>query len=258
MNELLGALGLAWPRLLIYPGGVVALFAAWALNRCWRGTSEPDSRHPCAGGIGDLLPPLLVLSLLPVPPARSFPYGLDLPVALALAEWPRWRVLACNGGLAPEQVRRLLAPYGMLLLGASGMAAATASLELAALTRWPDESVRRLLFGCGALLWLTTLPALGATTPEAAWALRLRSLALLAVPVLGLIGALAALLEPVLSAAALAWLAPPLAFGIVVLSLVGFKRLPGRQVRGIWWIGASLLFGLLMLVTEGWQLFGAA
>jgi hypothetical protein len=224
VNELLGALGLAWPRLVLYPGGIGALFGAWVLNRWWEiANREPVRCAPALSPI-DLLPPLVALTLLPFPPARSFPYGLDLPTALFLAEWPRWRLLSRSGALAPERIRTLLAAYGLLLVGVGGMASAVGSLELTALTRWPEAPVDQVLLGAGMALWLAALPALQATAPTSAWPLRLRALLLLAIPTLVVIGALAALLSR--------WVAPPvLAWALPAPALILSALLAGGMVR---------------------------
>ena len=92
MSELLGALGLAWPRLLLYPGGAFALGAGWLLAAWLSGCAGRPVAPPSAPGPGDLLaalPPLAAIALMPLAPARSFPYGLDLVIALTLLEWPR-------------------------------------------------------------------------------------------------------------------------------------------------------------------------
>ncbi|MBX0330043.1 hypothetical protein K2Z83_20450 [Oscillochloris sp. ZM17-4] len=79
MGELLGALGLAWPRLLIYPGGLSALGLAWLLSRWMVVGKRPSPPAPLplrrerGVVIIDALPPLLALALLPLPPARGFP-----------------------------------------------------------------------------------------------------------------------------------------------------------------------------------------
>jgi hypothetical protein len=262
MNELLGALGLAWPRLLIYPGGLVALLCAWLLDRLVqdRGqvaesgerraesakrfsasarqktqTAERFSatgREPSAVGSQltafDLLPPLILLSLLPLPPARGFPYGLDLPTALLLADWPRWRILAASGQLAPAHLRSLLPGYALLLCGAGTMSSALDSLELSALTRWPATLPMQIVVCIGALLWLSgcivTTPQRPDRDTALHWALRLRTLALLSIPMLVLIGALATGLRPWFTAAQLSWLLPPLAFGGIVISYVMGQR----------------------------------
>ncbi len=231
MNELLGALGLAWPRLLIYPGGLAALLSAWVLSRWWSYAGYRQLRSVPALSLIDLLPPLVVLTLLPLPPARSFPYGLDLPTALLLAEWPRLRILARSGGLAPEQLRTLIPPYALLLIGAGAMATALDSLELTALTRWPAALGDQMLLGIGMLFWLAALPALGGTTAELAWALRLRALTLLAIPALVLIGALAALLNAWIPAAILGWVLPPLALIGLALMLAGLARVSEPWLR---------------------------
>jgi len=41
-NELLALLGRAWPRLLIYPGGLAAFTLIWLIAR----TKTPENREP--------------------------------------------------------------------------------------------------------------------------------------------------------------------------------------------------------------------
>lgn len=251
MSELLGALGLAWPRLLIYPGGLAALLGAWLLDRWWRIHGHAAASDAAAFNLVDLLPPLLALTLVPLPPARPFPYGLDLPTALFLAEWPRWRVLARTGALAPDRIAGLLPPYGVLLLAIGALATATGSLELAALTRRPAALADQLLLWCGALLWLAALPALAGTVPSAALPLQLRALTLLVLPALVLLGALVLLLEPWFSAAALAWLAPPLALSGAVVLLTGLSRLSQLRLRRIRWVLAGVIGGVVLVQAVG-------
>ncbi|PDW03590.1 hypothetical protein [Candidatus Viridilinea mediisalina] len=224
MGELLGALGLAWPRLLFYPGGIFALVAAWLLamwlRHCARAlilepeaTWQPNRIIPftivdcrlqigehgapmgfsvldnaaCSRVIGIIatVPPLAVVSLLPLAPARPFPYGLDLIVALALLEWPRiW--------LQRQPTRNdLLHAYWPLLIAAWGWSEATGGLGLSRLLAWPEPMARQILMLMGTALWLTSLPPLldGELRSLAA---RLRALGLLLIACLPLIALLAA------------------------------------------------------------------
>lgn len=85
MSDLLGALGQAWPRLLLYPGGLSAMLAVVMFARL-RGVTITRDRHITT--LIDTLPPLCVLTLLPLAPAASFAYGLDLATTLLLLMWP--------------------------------------------------------------------------------------------------------------------------------------------------------------------------
>ncbi|NCC33208.1 MAG: hypothetical protein EOM24_14510, partial [Chloroflexia bacterium] len=156
MIELLAALGQAWPRLLLYPGGLFALGASWMLCRwlAWVSRQRPTCAGPvtlaCLPG---LLPPMIVLALMPLAPARGFPYGLDLVVALGLLEWPYLR-----RGIAGKVDRvLLLRMYGPLLLAGGGMAEANVSLGLSNLLTMPEAPVARGLLLASAFLWLATL-----------------------------------------------------------------------------------------------------
>lgn len=117
MGEWLGTLGLAWPRLLLYPGGLSALGLAWVLDcllvySADRSVSAPTRTSPVDGARGWLeaaaspvdgaaregpgrildlstvVAPLLIISLLPLPQSGYFAYTPDLLVALVLLEWP--------------------------------------------------------------------------------------------------------------------------------------------------------------------------
>lgn len=191
MGELIGALGLAWPRLLLYPGGLFALAASWLLARwlawCAGGPGGPAGRRDLAGLL-DALPPLAALTLLPLAPARGFPYGLDLALAAGLLEWPRLRTAAP----AELERRRLLRQYGPLAAGALLMAEGAGGLGLSGLLTWPAAWPERALLLGGAGLWLLALPGLLAAGPGGL-AGRLRALGLLLVGALPIVGALAAL-----------------------------------------------------------------
>ena len=226
MGELLGALGLAWPRLLLYPGGVFALAAAWLLERWLRLCAGRPAAPPAPlapANILDWLPPLAALTLLPLAPARGFPYGLDLAVAAGLLEWPRlrhadWRRL----GRAP-----LLRAYGPLLAGALLMAEGAGGLGLSGLLTWPASALDRALLLGGALVWLAALPRLLSDGPGGL-AGRLRALGLLLVGALPLLGALAALSAGALPGELAGWVLPPLAALGAALLLGGLVRVRAR------------------------------
>jgi hypothetical protein len=234
MRELLGALGLAWPRLLIYPGGLVALLGAALLAGWLRWLSAgPAGSSPdlsLAARLADLLPPLLALTLLPLPPARAFPYGLDLPTALALLAWPRLRAIAAAGGLAPERLRELAPAGGLLLLALGLLAEGAGAIELSALLREPAQPWRWALLLGGALAWLGGAARLGALTQPGAGG-RLGAWGLLLVGALPLLAGLAALLAGRLPEGWAGWLLPAAAAGVAGL-LVG---------AGVWLAGRARL-----------------
>ena len=227
MGELLGALGLAWPRLLLYPGGLFALCASWLLARwlAWcAGRPAPPFSRPALVDIIDVVPPLAVLALLPLTPAARFPYGIDLLVALGLLEWP---ALRATMGHAPER-NELARAYGPLVLAALAMAEGAGGMGLTGLLRWPTAwPLQALLLG-GAGLWLWALPRVLAKPPHGfAW--RLRALGLLLVGSLPLVGALAASANS-LPVALADWLIPPMVYLSLAFVLGGALRV--RRSRG--------------------------
>ncbi|MFQ3661288.1 MAG: hypothetical protein SNJ69_02720 [Chloroflexaceae bacterium] len=239
MGELLGALGLAWPRVLLYPGGLFALAVSQMLLR-WLVASGAAPAWPAPPATTlDLAPPLAVLTLLPLAPARPFPFGLDLPVALALLEWPRFRALAARERAPAE----LLRDYALPLAAALALAVATGGLELSWLLRWPAAAPERALLALGAALWLLSLPRLlraGPGGPAGA----LRALGLLLVGTLPLLGALAVAAEPWLPPHRAGWLLPPLAMLIAALALGAALRVPERWVGRIGVAGGALVLVL--------------
>ncbi len=239
MGELLGALGLAWPRVLLYPGGLFALVASLVLMR-WlaAGGAAPAWPAPPATVL-DLAPPLMVLTLLPLAPARPFPFGLDLPVALALLEWPRVRVLAARDRAPAE----LLRDYALPLAAALALAVATGGLELSRLLRWPGAVPEQALLVLGAMLWLLGLPRLLRAGPGGA-AGALRALGLLLVGTLPLLGALAAAAGPWLPADGAGWLLPPVAILSAALALGVALRVPERWAGRIGAAGGALVLAL--------------
>lgn len=265
MGELLGALGLAWPRILLYPGGLFALVAAWLLDRwlrrCRAGAGWPAHGTGPAGGGGlgqglaplALVAPLAVLTLLPLAPARSFPYGLDLVAAIALLELPRLLALR---ELDRERLGREYAP---LLVAALGMTSAVGSAGLSRLLLPPEGWRARALLAAGTVLWLLALPRLlpgGADAPGAPRtaqaapstppAEQLRALGLLLIGVLPLLGALAAGTAALLPAGMAGWVLPPAAMLIAAAALGGLLRLPAWALER-----ARLALGVLILALVG-------
>lgn len=226
MGELLGALGLAWPRLLLYPGGAFALAGSWLLAR-WLsyccGRPALATRAPAVVDILTIVPPLTALTLLPLAPARSFPYGIDLVVALGLLEWPRLRA----PGPAPAP-RALVRAYGALILAATGMAQASGGLGLSGLLSWPERWQEQGLLLLSAGLWLGALPWL-LEGGAGGLAGDLRGLGLLLVGALPVIGAMAAVGGGLLDDLS-GWIIPPAAFIAAALVVGGAMRLRRQAV----------------------------
>jgi hypothetical protein len=224
MSELLGALGLAWPRLLLYPGGAFAIGASWLLAAWLSRCAGRPVIPPAAGTLLAALPPLTALALMPLAPARGFPFGLDLVIALALLEWPR--ALQGRGLLRAEALR----DYGPLLAAAALLAEGAGGLELTRLLRAPEGWLDRGLLAAGTLLWLAALPRLLLAGP-AGLAGRLRALGLLLVAALPLLGALAAALATRLPGELAGWLLPPMAMLLAAAALGGAVKLLTPRLR---------------------------
>jgi len=150
MSDILGALGQAWPRLLLYPGGISALLMVLIVARL-RGI-PPATLGPFT--LIDLLPPLSVITLLPLTPAAPFAYGLDVPTALLMLLWPSFR-RAARERIAPQQ---MLEWYLPLLIAATALVSVTTTLDLSGLLRWPAEPLRQLGLLLGVLAWIAALP----------------------------------------------------------------------------------------------------
>jgi hypothetical protein len=150
MSDILGALGQAWSRLLLYPGGLSAVLMVLIVARL-RGiplaTVGPFT-------LLDLLPSLGVITLLPLTPAAPFAYGLDVPTALLMLLWPSFR-RAARERIAPQQ---MLEWYLPLLIAATALVSVTTTLDLSGLLRWPAEPLRQLCFLLGVLAWIAALP----------------------------------------------------------------------------------------------------
>lgn len=241
MADLFSYLGLAWPRLLLYPGGVFALALLWLLRKV---RSGPPSNASAELQVAACVPPLLLLCLLPLPGAATLPRPIDLPTALALLEWPV--ALAFVAGAATRaDPRALAARYAPLLLAACAIVLGSRSLALDALVRPPPPGpLPRALLAAGAACWALALPALLGPGPDAAppsqrWGDQLR--------VLGH-GLLAAL--PWLALLPSPWLAPlPV---MLVFLLLFFTDRSGPQGRAAWIVAgraAAALVGALILLS---------
>ncbi|NJM06235.1 hypothetical protein HC891_08620 [Candidatus Gracilibacteria bacterium] len=155
MGELLVTVGQAWPRLLLYPGGLSAIALAWVLSR------GAGVRVVSAADLMLAAGPLLLISLLPLPGARDFPYTLDLFSALLLLELPRWHA-------RPQHTIELfMRPYLALLLGAALLFQASGSFALSRFgsvtaSAWPVAIA-------GALIWSSRCHRSGANKIAPPW-----------------------------------------------------------------------------------------
>jgi hypothetical protein len=260
-NELLALLGRAWPRLLLYPGGLAAFALVWLIGatknqepRTENRVALPGSRFSVLGSLA-IVAPWLGLALLPLPLVAELSRSIDVVALLALLEWPLLLVLAAElrsgePATLARGTRRLAAAlnsYPALVLALLLLASAAGSLDSAALARPPDENTPPravLLHWAGAAAVIGALPpalgigafAAGASAlPWARIGLRLRAIGLVAL-------------------AALPWFPlvplPPLAIAAL---LWAFARLTaGRSARH--WARIYLVFDALLLMV----LLGAA
>ena len=239
MTDLLSFLGLAWPRLLLYPGGLFALALLWLVRRVWPYT--PVAAPPTLR-VAEGVPPLLLLCLLPLPGAAVLPRAIDLPAALALLEWPL--ALALLTGEMRDDPRTMAARYAPLLLAACALVLGSHSLALDAFVREPPPGVLpRALLAAGAAYWALALPALlglgplVAAPPTRSWGAAMR--------IVGH-GLLAALLWFALLPSP--WLAPLPA--ILVFLLLFLADRSGPHCRGAWrfakWLSAIIIGALIV------------
>ncbi len=252
MGELFGTLGLAWPRLLLYPGGLSAMLIAWLLERL----TQPRSAHRSGvveqaaswravfGALSAVAAPLVFISLLPLPGAVSYSFTLDLLTALALLEWP-YLLLLSQRARDSAADKGLIESYVLMLLAALLWAQGGKSLLIGAVIPKKEE-MALLLALCGALGWTVALLHLLSRGPLATqrvsgglgWGLRLRALGqilLATLPWSGLLGDNPWLL-PV----------PPL---IVALLLGGMRRWHQRIPSRYWHrILQGVAIGLIALM----------
>jgi len=164
-NELLTLLGLAWSRLIIYPGGLAVFALIWLATR----TQNPEPTigsqplHIDSGSwflvLSSIALPWLGLALLPLPAAAPMSRKTDIIIVLALLEWPQLMAVArelCTADEACQRAgeRRLAAAlnsYPTLILATFALAQPAGSLEIAALARPPSETAA---FSTQALHWL--------------------------------------------------------------------------------------------------------
>lgn len=224
MSDLLGAFGQAWLRLLLYPGGLSAVLAALILARL-RGIQQFEPLT--APRLLDLLPPLSAIALLPLAPAASFPYGLDLPTAVTLLLWPELRRAAAER-CDPHQ---LAAHYLPAFLAAIALVSAAGAFDLSGLLRWPSTPVRQATFLIGAGAWIAAIPRLAPPQPHLAAACS--ALGLMLIGVLPLSAAI-----NTIATTAPAWLGVAAAMAITLAGMAAARRLPVQW--GYAWASAAL------------------
>jgi hypothetical protein len=226
--------------LLFYPGGLSALgFLAICKLRDW------PQGAPSLGQVFACVPPLLALSLFPLPGAAALARHIDLPLALALLEWPQVLALAAAYEAAPtdasRRVQELGWGYGLLLLGAAALAAGGGSLALDGIALGPPHTMLpQAIFCAGAVGWGLALPPLlgwGAfqAAPAPRWDLGLRALGHV------LAASLPWLWLP------LPWLPLPLVLLALICGIATRSRPASRHVwKAVIGCAAIILLGLLL------------
>ncbi len=198
-NELLTLLGLAWSRLVIYPGGLALIGLIWLITRTENGHPQGQPRsqksearsqnresstqswfqHSDNGSwltlrvpvLSSIVLPWLGLALLPLPAAAPMSRKTDIIIVLALLEWPRIVTIAHELRAADKTgqragARRLAAAlnsYPVLMLATLALAQPAGSLEIVALARSPIETAAlsiKVLHWLGAAAWTLALPPL--------------------------------------------------------------------------------------------------
>jgi hypothetical protein len=273
-NELLALLGRAWPRLLIYPGGLAAFVLVWLLVRTKNQEPRTENRNALPGsrfsvlGSSAVVLPWLGLALLPLPYAAALGRQTDLIAGLALLEWPllltiTFELRDCGAETSRHAHARLAAAlngYPPLILATLVLLSAAGSLDLAALMRTPEVATparAALLHWVGAAAWLLALPpALGtgafATPRPRAYALRiglgLRAVGLVAIAALPWFALVATSDENAPVTTEAGWLLLPIPPLVIAGLLWGFARLSAKQPARRWARAYLALDAVLLLV----------
>lgn len=248
MNELLALLGLAWPRILIYPGGLWALLLAWLWRRGVAANTQthetPVARRLSRVSVLTTVPPLVAISLLPLPFAAQFSRPTDLIVTVALLEWPiMLRFAALPSERARQYSAQLALGYGVLLPALLALAQTTRSFGLDTLVAQSGTSeILPLLLRWGAVggwaLALVPLLALGPFHHETTGTL---ALALRAV------GHILVATLPLLALTDSWWIAPlpPLVLSILLVAVQRWPNAATEQWEKALHGGAIVLWALL-------------
>ncbi|MCL6540947.1 MAG: hypothetical protein K6T87_10275 [Roseiflexus sp.] len=194
LAELLSFLGLAWSRLLIFPGGLCAFVIVWLIRTIEHRRAPSIAAPGCTGaatlrGMGTAtlrgmgaaalraLPgpsplaasavvlPWLGVALLPLPLAAPLSRPVDLVVIMALLEWPRLLAISVDlhTGERLRGMQRLAAAlnsYPPLALALILTAEGTGTLESMGLLRIPEGTSALWWFWIGVGALILTLPPL--------------------------------------------------------------------------------------------------
>jgi hypothetical protein len=147
MQELLGALAAAWPRVLLYPGGVAAVGLAIIV---WAGRRYLLRRAPWPFDLFSATLQLSALTLMPLPFAVPFPYGLDLAMAFVLLDGPGW----LQGDELPPS--RPWWPLILMLLGGLALVEGSGGWQLSGMLNWRSREIvfDQVCLIAGSSLWL--------------------------------------------------------------------------------------------------------
>ncbi|GAB4130344.1 MAG: hypothetical protein Fur005_03960 [Roseiflexaceae bacterium] len=148
-TDLIALLGRTWPRLVLFPAGVSALAVA-ALLIWWqyRVHNQPlvwDCQpFGSVAQLSVIALPWLGLALLPIPLASDIGRSIDVVVALACLEWPRfwWHMQQRAAVAMPDRIGRLLQIPGVVgtVLACILLALPTNSFDLPSLMAVPNRS----------------------------------------------------------------------------------------------------------------------
>ncbi|MCS6839593.1 MAG: hypothetical protein NZ699_09325 [Roseiflexus sp.] len=166
--ELLSFLGLAWSRLLVFPGGACVLIAVWLAEAFERRRAQPALLFFPTSWLTSPLTasavvlPWLGVALLPLPGATALSRPVDLVAVVGLLEWPRLLAITADlqRGDRTRGVQRLAAAlngYPPLVLSLLLMSLKTGTLEVAGLLRVPEigaplQHTAWFWLGAGALI----------------------------------------------------------------------------------------------------------
>jgi hypothetical protein len=291
-NELLALLGRAWPRLLIYPGGLAAFALVWLIGRT---KLTEDRRSKIEDGhlrssifdprssifnswltLSAIVLPWLGLALLPLPRVAAISRSTDLIAVLALLEWPLLLAFAadlydCDLVVATRAQARLAAAlnaYPPLILATLVLVSVAGSFDLAVLARAPDAATSfraALLYWLGSAGWILALPpalgigAFAAQSPSAralCIGLRLRAIGLVAVVALPWFALVAGRDERDFGGTGPSLLLLPLPPLVIAGLLWGFARLTaGHAARP--WARAYLALDAVLLLLLLWAAYSA-
>ncbi len=149
--ELLSFLGLAWSRLLIFPGGVCLLIAVWIAEMVGQRRGRvgfppfPTSWLTSPLAASAVVLPWLGVALLPLPGAVALSRPIDLIAIVALLEWPRLLAIAAdlqerNRARGVQRLAAALNGYPPVVLSLALLSQGTGTLEVVGLLRIPDSS----------------------------------------------------------------------------------------------------------------------